>query len=400
MEGVPQDPNVPFQNPEALAQNQLPTDPNEPPKHHRLTLFVIIGIIVIVLFGLSTTIMAAYGIIPLANKSLQNSIANFVIGLPFMPKTPNFVLKSAILAHEKVTQFTIDASLATTSTGISEIIGTGNFDIRITGPIDYSDPNNPTMSLKIKLSKDFDLDIIAKDKITYFKVNQIPATIALLLANFGYDESIQNEFLNKWFYADTSPLDTEARKALEEKKENTSITKEVVEKLFNVLEDPQLKKSISMQTGALNSYSTYQIHFVPDESALNLFWEKYLELYNQKSSNTSENKTQLSDYIEKFTLDSWIDKESYFVRKIATTFTIKFKQNSPTQYSLPNAGLLPFEAQEIPVSIVVNLSDFGKPAIVTAPTDATNINDFMKSLTEKIATKSGNLAEQFSQANN
>jgi hypothetical protein len=56
------------------------------------------------------TVAYAYGQINIGSKETQENISDVIQSLPFMPKTPRYVLKSSVGAHKKVTRFRLDAS--------------------------------------------------------------------------------------------------------------------------------------------------------------------------------------------------------------------------------------------------------------------------------------------------
>lgn len=386
------------------AANVNTTPPQTPPPQPRGSrLLLIIGIISIlaILFLGTATIMYAYDVLSFADKSFQESTSSLVQGLPFMPKTPRYVLKASVGAHQKLTRFAIDASLALSSTGLSNVTGMNNFDTEITGPVDYTDSKNPILSLTIK-AKEFGFDLKRKNYITYFRINKLPAFVSLLLTKFGIDETLEKQLIDKWFFLDTQPLPTDARKSLEKQNTNGSLRNKAIIDVFDALDDSKAIKSLTMKDDKLLTASVYHIHFAPTDDLLDSFFEN-LSSKNSSSRQQSPKNSKISKTITRFVMDTWIDKKDYYVRKMAVTSTIKLQ---PPSYDKSSSlfNILPNQTSDILVSFVANLSDFGKKIFVAIPENPVDFNEFIKSIASKIqkaSTPSGSLyPNQFGRANN
>lgn len=351
-----------------------------PPQSGRNKLLLKIGIVIltILIVGTAATVMYAYKVFLAGDKSFQESVADFVQGIPFMPKTPRYVLKASVKAHQKVTRFTIDASVAISSTGLSSLTGMNNFDIQILGPLDYTDPNNPILSLNVS-SKEFSLDVKRKDYIVYFHINEFPAFLSLLLTNFGIDETLQKQFTNKWFFLDTKPLETDARRSLDTQNTNSSMTNKAIKDVFDSLDDPKVMKALTMNSNILSTIPVYHIHFAPTDEVLDKFYEKYLRLQYPSSRQYNSEDYKISKTITRFVMESWIDKKDYYVSKISVVFTVKAQ---PSSYNRPSPfpNVLPNQTSDISVSFVVNLSDFGKKIPFVIPENSVKFDEFLKSV--------------------
>ena len=358
----------------------------------------------ILLFGGS--ILAAYGMVPIGQGSVQQAFSNFIIGLPFMPKTKQYVIYQALQEHRKVTTFTLDASLSLSSNDISKLFGSGEFDMDIKGPVDYTDANNPSVDLHAQITNEFSADVLNKNHIVYFKISTFPAFISALLTEFGFNSSIQQQLVNKWFYQDNTPLNTEAAKNLQNQ-QPTQTPEETAKKFINALNTPDIQKSITMQTTTLDSFGAYHIHFAPSPAVLDEFIQQLSPPTTPSTAGTLSQSLypamqyKASDYINNLIIDTWIDQRQYFVREVSVSFTYKTPTSSTSDASSALQSIVPLQSQSIPVSFVLHLTDVGKPVQIDVPKNAVKFDDFFKSLVESTATQSGGLiSSEFMQANN
>jgi hypothetical protein len=129
----------------------------------------------------------------------------------------------------------------------------------------------------------------------------------------------------------------------------------------------------------MNNVNVYHINFAPNDSVLNVFWNKYTKK-NQGNTNISSNPSyKISDTIKNFVVDIWIDKNSYFIQKSSVRFIIKSSNTGYTDITNP-LGMLGSQKQDIPVSISVKLSNFNQNVNVEVPNNAAKFDDFVKSL--------------------
>ncbi|MGI5827752.1 MAG: hypothetical protein ACOX6V_01880 [Patescibacteria group bacterium] len=74
----------------------------------------------------STTGVLAYMVavekIPVKNEFIKRSADTIVLTVPFIPKTPKIVLSRALMAHQQVSQSSLDFSIAATSDDFSSTI--------------------------------------------------------------------------------------------------------------------------------------------------------------------------------------------------------------------------------------------------------------------------------------
>lgn len=357
---------------------------------------VIVAIIhVLVLGGVfsGAAYAVAYEKIDIKNEKLQNDVSNFVMGLPFTPKTPEFVLKSAANAHTKVSKHAFDVSLSAKSEGGASVLGFSQIDIAGQGKVDYSDPKNLKFFANTSFSKEFNLDIRKIGKLVYFRINKVPS---VLVEMFKIDKEKLAEISDKWVEYDTSPLNTEASRELEKVTEEKSPTAEYLANLISDLLNEKLFPLLEMKEEELDGQKVFRIHLVADDKTV----DQFINLMKQRSTGNTTRDLNLnsfegrpSDYIKELDLELFVDKNSYFISKVITKF--KYNPNYsggsiPTQVlgitspqaSVPGdtSPLISVGQQTYVVAAVAKFDGFGENFEIEKPNDASKIEEFYAKL--------------------
>ena len=254
-----------FENPQQVAESIKPSGRGSSPKVG-VILGAVISLFLVVFGGLfGFGVLVAYGQIEVPSEKLQAVIQNAIFRLPFMPKTPMYVLQAMISAHEEVASAHVEASLATQSESISDIIGTQDLDLAISGDVDVTDSDNPIASLNFKLSTDFDADLIVLDSALYARVNKLPQELTGMFLGLGGEDASLDPLMNKWVWFDTSELDTEAREALEENVSEEEIDEEF-EMLFDRVVDEVLVKDLRITSDEVEGDAVHKLELELDGS--------------------------------------------------------------------------------------------------------------------------------------
>ncbi len=329
----------------------------------------------------------------LGDANFKQTVSEVVFSLPFIQKTPKFILESAISAQKKVQKNSIDLSLAVQSEDLTSLVGLGNLDAEFKGYVNLADSNNPKLDVTVNITKDFSAQIRKNDKMVYFKVNKMPASLLNLL---GMEQTKFSQIMQNWIAYDTSPLLTEARKNLDQVQSGQTTTGEEVNKVLLRLANEQILPKIKVTDDKVETTATYKLTFEPDEATLNIIGdqlEQETKKYNQTQvlgiSTAQVQAKKLADYIQNLNINLWIGKNDYYLRKGTITFIIKPGEGTP--------GL----KSPVKVSLAMGLSDFGKDITIETPTDTMTPEEAEKQLMEG-ASSSGLLSpvRQFSQSNN
>ncbi|MFC1711381.1 hypothetical protein ACFLZ1_02215 [Patescibacteria group bacterium] len=333
----------------------------------------------------------AYEKISFGFKSFEEPIRRFVLSLPFTPKSPKFLLEASTYSHSQVSSHSFNISLAAESNEITSSLGLNKIDLEIKGDIDYSDPINVIMSLDASITKDFNVEVRKKDPIIYFKINKLPPT---LLALLDPDEVIA-PILANWISYDTSTLQTEARKQLDENKEPQSLTDEVIKDTTEKFLDEKILAAINVKKEDLNSNKTYKLTLNATDEMVDYMGKKFTDeikkeirpkIYDVELEEKQEIK--YSDVVKDLKVNIWIDQKKYYVRKITVAFKLNpnlpESNSSSTNFFLP----IPSEPSETEIVAVMEFDNFGKKFVVEGPAESITLEEFIKKIQQAMLAKS------------
>lgn len=335
------------------------------------------------LFGFG--VMVAYGQISLSNEDLQSVIQRAVFQLPFMPKTPLFVLESMIAAHEDVRSAHIDASLATEAKTINDVLGTQSFDMVISGDVDVSDESYPKAKLNFKLTNEFDADLIVMDKSVYARVNKLPQVIAGMFIGLAGDDVSLDPLLSQWVWFDTSELETDAREALEENREEEEMSEEM-ERFFKRLTEEVLMKNLQMKSDEVDGTPVYRLEV--DLSSQDI--DEIAKIYEEEVDNIivpgtlDTDEIKASDVFKQVKLSIYVLKKEYYLRK-ATIFVSADNSAYVSQYNSPDSIVGPLsmpEQETFDVAFSLGLTQVGESLNIRGPEDFMNTEEFVAKATQ------------------
>ena len=299
-----------------VVQSQVLTPPETPPEapksRKKLFLFLILLFFFLLLIGAGgVTYAVAYEKIKLEKyPDVQKKVSAFVQSIPFMPKTPKFLLAKSALAHQEVTKQSFDVSIAVDSADLASSFGLTTIDAKVAGAVDYSDPKNVIFFMDASVTKDFNFELRKKDKFLYFKINKLPA---LLLAFMGLKTETFTPLLEKWVSYDTTPLDTEARRSIQDQ-EIDPLSQEFIDENFNKYIDEEVLGKMVLESVTEEGMEMYKITLTADSDLIDHLGDK-LEAERSKQSGATlqsqDEKTKLSDMVKKLKWEIFIDKKDY-----------------------------------------------------------------------------------------
>lgn len=323
----------------------------------------IVAIVVLLLSGGSA---AAYYVavdkIPLKNVVIKKVVSDVVFSLPFVPKSPRYLLTQATLAHKKVAQSSFDLSLATSSEGLRSYLGTSNFDLRFSGSTDISDKDNPRFDITAEWSKDFSAQALKPDHNIYFKINKFPALVTALV---GIDASGTAQLLDKWVVVDTAPLETEARKNIVKSGEADMPIDQTIQKISQQMLDEEVLPLLRQSDETVDGVDCAKLTYQPTSTQLDRLYARFSEeLKATDKSPKSDIAISTPKYLPSETIKNlvatvWIDKKAYYVRKAVVTFNYDSSSASSAYFS-SNAT----------VALALKTSNFGKALSISPPANA------------------------------
>jgi len=340
---------------------------------------ILVTILVLVFFLLSSSGVLAYFIaaekINIKNDKIKNTVSKIVFSIPFIPKTPKYVLESAIAAHKKVSRNSFDFSLATSSESFTSILGSSRMDIAVKGYTDYLNIKQPKGYFNFALTKELNFDAKLINKMVYLKVNKIPLAVYTMLK---LDPLQVQPLLDNWISYDTTPMETEARKSLERSdisKTPSEVNKKLVD-LVSKIGNEDILLSLKMSSDKVDNLLAYKIELVMTPQLMDKIQVETEKQYPQASSSGVDKKYKASDIIKNMVFDLWVDQKDYYMRKGTLVFTYDIPSNLTTGFSL-----IPFESPKpAQVSIAFVFSDFGKEIPVEPPANSISPEEFYQQL--------------------
>lgn len=341
------------------------------PRKRYIVGVIIACFVIIASLLISGSYAIAYQNVSIGSPTLEVAITRFVQALPFAPKTPLYLLAKMVDAQNQVSKHQFDASIAMNSNQLSSQIGLQNLDAQMHGNIDYSDKKNVITNFDINISNQYLASVRKPDSIIYVKADKIPALFFLL---FGINEQQSQLFMNQWIAVDTAPLETEARKKLEENTQITAQSQQIVNRVSQIMSSSVVQSKLSQSQEELDTVPTYKLHFVADPATIDYLGEELEKITNNSPTQSllyAQNDTQKpSDVIKDLTIDLWIDQKQYYLRKLSIATSITDPQNSRSfsEQLAPSSDL-------IKAVLVLKFSNFGENFSVEKPSSFTTLED-------------------------
>lgn len=388
------------------------TEITEPKKSSRILLKVVLGLVIffVLLLGgmVLITGLAAYDKIEIPNKTVHYGIKYIVQSIPFMPKTPDMIIAKSILVHKDVSTAKVKASLAMESNEFQELFGIGNnLDLLIEGPMDFSDPENPKLDVKINLINEFDADVRIIDETGYFRVNKIPLFV---YAIFGIvtDDFSDNPVLERWVSYDLSQLETDARDALNEQKDESEKAESIIESKLGELMTDKLVPLMVLTDDEVDGFKTYKITMDFDSAKWNELETDMLRILELPESNRSVTEEE-AFIVDNAQLSIWIDKDNYYTRKML--FVLNATADYKNQLNVLGAKSMVLgdkvnraemdlsdpSATKFSTALALNLSEFGEVFEINPPENPIDAETFVMEVMNYISKL---MAEQYSQYGN
>jgi len=394
-------PTTPFaqdftSNTPQVVQSQVLTPPETPPEapksRKKLFLFLILLFFFLLLIGAGgVTYAVAYEKIKLEKyPDVQKKVSAFVQSIPFMPKTPKFLLAKSALAHQEVTKQSFDVSIAVDSADLASSFGLTTIDAKVAGAVDYSDPKNVIFFMDASVTKDFNFELRKKDKFLYFKINKLPA---LLLAFMGLKTETFTPLLEKWVSYDTTPLDTEARRSIQDQ-EIDPLSQEFIDENFNKYIDEEVLGKMVLESVTEEGMEMYKITLTADSDLIDHLGDK-LEAERSKQSGATlqsqDEKTKLSDMVKKLKWEIFIDKKDYYMRKLVIVADLEVDNSSTLGSPFLGTSSSLSEKSKATFAFAFKSGKFGEEVVVEVPASAMTFEEFTNLISEIVAEAYGDL---------
>lgn len=365
------------------------SQPPMAPRKSKGLMFALIGLAVFFLLLLLTAtavVMAAYGKFDLPDKKMQEKLSYFVQNIPFMPKTPKYVLLKSAQVHQSIGSAYTKISFSAKSPTFTEIPGIGDtLDFLIEGPIDASDPKNPKLSWNMKLTKELDMDLKVMNENLYFRVNKLPTLvypfIGLTASNFA-----SNPITNRWVYYDLSTLDTEASSMLDERGDDVTVDEMTEEKLLLIGE--KLADKMTMSSDEIDGVAVNKITLKLTNNELSELEPEIMEILeiDQKLDTTYTSGNSPIAMIDNVEINVYIEKATYYMRRFdAAVDVIDTAANEYSQVlGVSTIATEGNSSDKISLAMSASLSQLGETfdSVFVAPAGAISLEQFILEISD------------------
>jgi len=345
--------------------------PAESPKKNRLLVILLVVVLLVLGGGTASAYLIATEKIPVSNPKIRH-VVNMI---PFLPKSPRFVLESMVQANQKIAKESFDVSMSMNNPAFVTMLGTQSLDMQIKGYADISDEKNPMFSANIALTKEFNMDLLKNDeKMLYFRINQLPS---ILSAYLGNKKTVLDQIKGSWVAYDSSALDTPAHKEAETRNLDSGEIDPELKDIF----DKDILPNVVMTSETKDGESMYKFTYAPTPSQLDDLFEKlnkqieksYPEGKSVLGASTLEYKqTKASEFIKEPKMEMWVDKSNYYLRQMNIGFNIETKSNDPAAQGY----LSQFGNKPIATVMVIKYFDFGKSMPLDTPAKFMTMEQF------------------------
>lgn len=400
----PPQPNIMAPSPTFLTPNNLPEnntpdntpsqETEKPVKKSKKGLIFILLFILILIGGLSFSAYAlAYEKIKLEKyPDFQYAVSNFVMSLPFTPKTPKFLLGKAFEAENNVESSRFDLSASVKNSQISDVMGLNQIDILLKGEIDKKSETDYDVSFNFSVGKEFSSDVIKYGKTSYFKINTIPVNLLNLM---GFNTDSLNPLLNQWISYDLERLNTNSAKELQQKQaEEYKFTDEYIKEKLEELLDEKISEKIIVSSIEEDGKDVYELYLSADSELINHIQTKMeAESLSNKSayvvSNNYSSEQKLSDYVKNLVIKIHISKNTYYIKKVAIVFDIIADEKISS--AIENSSVLgldtsvySFLESKISIALVAEFDGHGKDVQILPPQNSITSEEATKKFQEEI----------------
>jgi len=389
--------------PEAIDQPDTPMIlPTKSKKKNRIKVLFVFLILLLLSSLIATASLAytvAYEKIDIGNDQLQAKVAQVVQSLPFMPKTPRYVLQSALLAHSETSTHKYDASLSISSDSFISDFGLTSVDLKVVGEVDYTDTKNINFTADIDVTNQFRILLRKLDQKVYLKLEEFPLLIASI---FGIAETDTfDSLINQWIEYDMTPLDSEARNLIEEKSESNSMTNEIATKTVENLLQEDVLSSIVLTNIDHDGAEAYSLEYKPTGDQIDALYTKLLASTTSETIYLDQPQIRLSDLIEYLNIKIIVSKSDNLVRWVSVESAIKAEQDSARNVSTLVAPYVN-DDQKYLVAFVLKLDNFNKEVLIEAPISTKTFEEVAQELlsawSESTTSEGYNVGYQFEQA--
>ncbi len=342
--------------------------------------------------------LVATGKVLVEDVKVKYSAQKLVYSLPFLNKSPEYIISSIALRDKEVLRSGFDASFALTGDNLFAFAGSNSFEAQLKGYIDVTDENNPLFSLTANVTREFELEMRKPDKKLFLKVKKIPSILALAL---GSSYELITSALDKWIYFDTSTLESAALSRAQSVEVTGELSDEKTKQVYDRIYKNDILPNLTVVESEYNGNSAYQLIFEPSDQVLDKIVDRLMALEkslpNIPTTDELTNIPKVSSFMKSSKFFIWVDKD-YQILEISISGSID--PDSIVDY-LNSHGLSSESESSLSnfnYAFVIKVSDLGKKIDIETPTDSIPAEQFYVEMGDVI--KSLDPSPQLSQARN
>jgi hypothetical protein len=290
--------------------------PDELPKETSLVrkpIFWVLVLITLLVAIFSVGVVGAFAVayqgVSFGNKTVDNLATGLVMSLPFVPKTPKYVLGLAIKNFQSISKMTVNATLSYEGERTEIAFGENKFVAEVSGRVDYLDKLNPKFQITSSVNKELVFQVRKPEgSQIYFKLDKIPDTWVKRFLGSTTDLS---GVIPYWVNYDLTATLTGAKgknQWPEVEKEVQRRLEEGVQQRLPLLENPRIRSAIVVSEATEEGRKIYRLVFKPDDSLADYFFDK---LWDVKTGSLKQSKT-----IKNLQISISVDREKMLVSRI------------------------------------------------------------------------------------
>lgn len=284
-------------------------------------ILVLITFLVAVLsIGVVGVFAVAYQGLSFRNKAMDNFATGLVMNLPFVPKTPRYVLSVVAKNFQSVSKIAIDATLSYEAEKAEIALGENKFVAEVGGFIDYSDNLKPKFQITSSVNKELVFQVRKPDESQiYFKLDKVPESWAKTFLGSTNDLS---GVIPYWVNYDLTPFLIDSGG----KNQWSEASKDIRRRMF-VFDDPRVRSAITISEVTEEGRRIYRLVFKPDDNLADYFFDKLGDI---KTGSLKQSKT-----IKNFQISVSVDRERLLISRI----TVSSEYLTPSKSFLMNQYL-------------------------------------------------------------
>lgn len=347
------------------------SDVSTPPTKSKKGFVMGLLIVMILLFvsGLSVSgYLVATDKIQVNNSALTSTAKKIVFSIPFVPKTPRYVLETTVLNMKNVKQFSFDITSNIKAKEFQSIINADQLSFTAIGNVDIANPQKITGKVQLKTKDFIDLEMLVKEsKNAYLKVNELPKQLYDLLGLENINRSTLDPLLQNWIMTEVTP--------------SKDISPTKFYNQFQIFETEVLPQA-RMSNDKVDGVDVFKIDFPISAQTL---YKMDKDLIGASQSFTTP--TALKDFVGTL----YVGQKDLYVKKLEVSFVV----DNSSSGSASDFTLLPFaQPSNMKISFTIKLSDFNKPVTVTIPSKYLTPEELMQLLVPQANQNTNNAKRQ------